>query len=83
MHAFVWHALRQLTSFVHCEFEEHAFSSVEQARLPHSSQVSVAEFGSLLVVGVVEQYPLPYKREVAVWGTPHMPGGTFKIEYKV
>ena len=29
------------------------------------------------------QFPLPYKREVAVWGTPHMPGGTFKIEYKV
>lgn len=29
------------------------------------------------------QYPLPYKREVAVWGAPHMPGGTFKIEYKV
>ncbi|MFM9913692.1 MAG: FAD-dependent oxidoreductase [Methylophilaceae bacterium] len=28
------------------------------------------------------QYPLPYKREVAVWGAPHMPGGTFKIEYK-
>ncbi len=21
------------------------------------------------------QIPLPYKREVAVWGTPHMPGG--------
>lgn len=29
------------------------------------------------------QNALPYKREVAVWGTPHMPGGTFKIEYKV
>lgn len=29
------------------------------------------------------QFPLPYKREVAVWGAPHMPGGTFKIEYKV
>ena len=29
------------------------------------------------------QYPLPYKREVAVWGTPHMPGGTFEIVYKV
>ncbi|MFJ5446916.1 FAD-dependent oxidoreductase [Methylobacillus methanolivorans] len=29
------------------------------------------------------QYPLPYKREVAVWGTAHMPGGEFKIEYKV
>jgi len=29
------------------------------------------------------QYPLPYKREVAVWGTPHMPGGQFEIVYKV
>lgn len=29
------------------------------------------------------QYPLPYKRETAVWGAPHMPGGTFKIEFKV
>ncbi|MEO6118024.1 MAG: FAD-dependent oxidoreductase [Methylotenera sp.] len=29
------------------------------------------------------QNALPYKREVAVWGVPHMPGGTFKIEYKV
>lgn len=29
------------------------------------------------------QLPKPYKREVAVWGAPHMPGGTFKIEYKV
>jgi dimethylamine/trimethylamine dehydrogenase len=29
------------------------------------------------------QNALPYKREVAVWGAPHMPGGTFKIEYKV
>jgi dimethylamine/trimethylamine dehydrogenase len=28
------------------------------------------------------QYPLPYKREVAVWGTPHMPGGEFEIVYK-
>jgi dimethylamine/trimethylamine dehydrogenase len=28
------------------------------------------------------QIPLPYKREVAVWGTPHMPGGTFEIVYK-
>jgi dimethylamine/trimethylamine dehydrogenase len=28
------------------------------------------------------QLPLPYKREVAVWGTPHMPGGTFEIVYK-
>ena len=26
--------------------------------------------------------PLPYKREVAVWGTPHMPGGKFEIDYK-
>lgn len=29
------------------------------------------------------QFALPYKREVAVWGAPHMPGGNFKIEYKV
>ncbi len=29
------------------------------------------------------QIAVPYKREVAVWGAPHMPGGTFKIEYKV
>jgi len=29
------------------------------------------------------QIALPYKREVAVWGVPHMPGGEFKIEYKV
>ncbi len=29
------------------------------------------------------QFALPYKREVAVWGVPHMPGGQFKIEYKV
>lgn len=29
------------------------------------------------------QLPKPYKREVAVWGVPHMPGGEFKIEYKV
>jgi dimethylamine/trimethylamine dehydrogenase len=29
------------------------------------------------------QLPLPYRREVAVWGTPHMPGGSFEIQYKV
>ncbi len=29
------------------------------------------------------QIALPYKRETMAWGTPHMPGGTFKIEYKV
>lgn len=29
------------------------------------------------------QYPLPYKREVAVWGVSHLPGGNFDIEYKV
>jgi dimethylamine/trimethylamine dehydrogenase len=29
------------------------------------------------------QYPLPYKREVISWGTPHMPGGNHEIEYKV
>ncbi|KKN59755.1 hypothetical protein LCGC14_0539100 [marine sediment metagenome] len=29
------------------------------------------------------QFALPYKREVATWGAPHMPGGEFKIEYKV
>ena len=28
------------------------------------------------------QYPKPYRREVAVWGAPHMPGGDFKIEYQ-
>jgi dimethylamine/trimethylamine dehydrogenase len=28
------------------------------------------------------QLPLPYKREVAVWGAPHMPGGRFELEYK-
>ncbi|HEX4242176.1 MAG TPA: hypothetical protein VHZ53_12260, partial [Steroidobacteraceae bacterium] len=28
------------------------------------------------------QFPLPYKREVAVWGTAHMPGGKFELEYK-
>jgi dimethylamine/trimethylamine dehydrogenase len=28
------------------------------------------------------QLPLPYKREVAVWGTAHMPDGKFELEYK-
>jgi dimethylamine/trimethylamine dehydrogenase len=28
------------------------------------------------------QLPLPYKREVAVWGTAHLPGERFEIEYK-
>lgn len=28
------------------------------------------------------QYPLPYRREVAVWGTPHMPDGETKLIYK-
>ena len=28
------------------------------------------------------QLPLPYKREVAVWGASHMPGGRFELEYK-
>jgi dimethylamine/trimethylamine dehydrogenase len=28
------------------------------------------------------QQPLPYKREVAVWGAAHMPGGKFELEYK-
>jgi len=28
------------------------------------------------------QLPLPYRREVAVWGTPHLPGGRFEIEYQ-
>jgi dimethylamine/trimethylamine dehydrogenase len=28
------------------------------------------------------QLPLPYKREVAVWGVSHMPGGKFELEYK-
>lgn len=29
------------------------------------------------------QYPLPYKREVSVWGTPYLPGGDSSIQYKV
>jgi dimethylamine/trimethylamine dehydrogenase len=29
------------------------------------------------------QIALPYKRETIAWGTPHMPGGNYKIEYKV
>ncbi len=28
------------------------------------------------------QHPKPYRREVAVWGAPHMPGDTFEIEYE-
>ena len=28
------------------------------------------------------QHPLPYRREVAVWGTPHMPGGDHAIQYQ-
>ena len=28
------------------------------------------------------QFPLPYRREVAVWGTPHMPGGKYELEYQ-
>ena len=28
------------------------------------------------------QHPLPYIRECAVWGAPHMPGGTFEIKYQ-
>jgi dimethylamine/trimethylamine dehydrogenase len=28
------------------------------------------------------QLPLPYKRETAVWGTAHLPGGNFELEYK-
>ena len=28
------------------------------------------------------QHPKPYRREVAVWGAPHMPGGKFEIEYE-
>jgi dimethylamine/trimethylamine dehydrogenase len=28
------------------------------------------------------QLPLPYKREVAVWGVAHLPGSRFEIEYK-
>src|ERR1700722_12281718 len=28
------------------------------------------------------QFPLPYKREVAVWGASHLPGGKFELEYK-
>jgi dimethylamine/trimethylamine dehydrogenase len=29
------------------------------------------------------QLPLPYKREVAVWGVAHLPGGRHDIDYKV
>lgn len=29
------------------------------------------------------QIAIPYKRETISWGTPHMPGGNYKIEYKV
>ena len=29
------------------------------------------------------QYPLPYKREVSVWGTPYLPDGDSSIQYKV
>jgi dimethylamine/trimethylamine dehydrogenase len=32
--------------------------------------------------GAQAQFPLPYKREVAVWGVAHLPGGKFEIEYK-
>jgi dimethylamine/trimethylamine dehydrogenase len=28
------------------------------------------------------QLPLPYKRETAVWGVAHLPGGNFELEYK-
>lgn len=28
------------------------------------------------------QFPKPYRRECAVWGAPHMPGGNFEIEYE-
>ncbi len=28
------------------------------------------------------QYPKPYRRECAVWGEAHMPGGKFEIEYQ-
>jgi dimethylamine/trimethylamine dehydrogenase len=28
------------------------------------------------------QLPLAYKRETAVWGAAHMPGGSFELEYK-
>jgi dimethylamine/trimethylamine dehydrogenase len=28
------------------------------------------------------QLPLPYRREVAVWGSSHLPGAPFEIEYK-
>ena len=29
------------------------------------------------------QFPKPYRREVAVFGTPHMPGGFTEIRYEV
>jgi dimethylamine/trimethylamine dehydrogenase len=28
------------------------------------------------------QYPKPYRREVAVWGAAHMPGGKYELEYQ-
>jgi dimethylamine/trimethylamine dehydrogenase len=28
------------------------------------------------------QHPEPYIREVAVWGSPYLPGGKFEIEYE-
>jgi dimethylamine/trimethylamine dehydrogenase len=28
------------------------------------------------------QLPLPYRREVAVWGTPYLPGDKYEIEYQ-
>ncbi|MCP4188742.1 MAG: NADH:flavin oxidoreductase [Gammaproteobacteria bacterium] len=34
------------------------------------------------IEGSDPQHPEPYIREVAVWGTPHMPGGKFEIEYE-
>lgn len=28
------------------------------------------------------QFPKPYRREVAVWGAPHMPGGSYELSYE-
>ena len=28
------------------------------------------------------QHPKPYRREVAVWGAPHMPGGSVEVQYQ-
>ncbi len=44
-------------------------------------QSGVNENGGVLAPE--ENAIVQYKRETIAWGTPHMPGGNFKIEYKV